>query len=97
VSQASSSRAELLERLRGCIGLRVAWRGETLQLQDILATEGRLVLRSQDAAATLQADQHGDPRRRTPVLRELPVLSEDGTNPSEVAEALLRVLAEQQR
>lgn len=95
MSQAGRSRAEeLLEQLRGCIGYRVAWRGETLQLQDILAAEARLVLRAPDAAATLQADQHGDPRRRTPVLRELPALSEDGTGPSEIAEALLQAASE---
>lgn len=95
MSQAGRSRAELLTRLRDCVGCRVVWHGETLQLQDILAAEGRLVFRALDAASTLQADQHGDPRRRTPVLRELPALSDDGTQPSEIAEALLKAATEQ--
>lgn len=89
------SRAQLLERLRGCIGYRLVWGGETLELQDILSAEARLVLRAIDAGATLQVDQHGDPRRHAPVLRELPALSDDGTRPSQIAEALLRAVTEQ--
>lgn len=88
------SRAELLQRLRGCIGRRLAWGGETLELQDILPAEAHLVLRAVAAGTALQADQHGDPRRRAPVLRELPALSDDGACPSGIAEALLRGLPE---
>lgn len=90
MSESGSSRAALVECLRGCIGRRVTWRGETLQLQDILAAEARLVFSAPNSAATLQADQHGDPRRRAPVLRELPALNDRGTGPSEIAEALLQ-------
>lgn len=94
MTAADASRAELLARLRGCIGHRLVWEGETLELQDILPAEALLVLRAVDAGTALQADQHGDPRRRAPVLRELPALSDDGACPSEIAEALLRGLPE---
>lgn len=81
-----------MTRLRARIGARVRVEGRDWVLHDVLTREARIVLRA--AAAddrTLQADQHGDPRRIAPVFREEPVYAAgSGSNePAEIAACIL--------
>lgn len=81
-----------MTRLRARIGARVRVEGREWVLHDVLTRDARIVLRA--AAAddrALQADQHGDPRRVAPVLREEPVYApgSGGNEPAEVAACIL--------
>ncbi|MCK5771852.1 hypothetical protein [Algiphilus sp.] len=83
-----------MTRLRARIGARLRVDGRDWVLHDVLTREARLVLRATASDhRALQADQHGDPRRLAPVLREEPVYAGDrGSN--EPAEIAARILAQ---
>lgn len=63
-----------------------------MRLIDVLTEEALLVFELEDASPSLQADQHGDARRRTRALCELPAFTDDVDNnaalPTQAALAL---------
>lgn len=85
--------AQLLTQLRACRGLCIHYEGEGLELRDVINAEGLLIFHRYEAADQLQADQHGDPRRLAPGLREIPALAPNGAGPSEAAKRLLTARA----
>lgn len=75
--------------MRARLGAGVQCGSSAFALEDVLEREGVLVLRAQDKPRVLQADQHGDPRRHVPALREEPILDPVSKQPSEVTQRLL--------
>jgi len=62
---------------------------DTLQLEDVLERDGVVVLRALGRPRVLQADQHGDPRRHAPALREEPIIDPRTAEPSGIVQRLL--------
>jgi hypothetical protein len=69
---------ELLTRLRTHLGRRYQHAGRNWRLVEVLATDGRLVLESQDPEPPIQADQYGNPAFRAPEHLELALFTEGG-------------------
>ena len=88
---------ELYQGLRRLLGQTVEYRGHPLQVIDVLSDGPTLVLADQDTE--IQADLHGDPRRRVQKTFSIAALDSSGEhlNPL-LAESLsagqLRLLSE---
>jgi hypothetical protein len=67
------------EQLRSMIGLRLRHEGIVCQVIEVLEDGPALVLQSIHEAPTIQANQHGEATRRTPVIYTVPVLNHDKT------------------
>jgi hypothetical protein len=68
-----------LDQLRSMIGLRLRHQGVLCQVIEVLEDGPSLVLQSIKEAPTIQANQHGEATRRTPVTYTVPVLNHDKT------------------
>lgn len=82
---------ELLTRLRTHLGRRCQHAGRHWRLVEILATDGRLVLESQDPEPPIQADQYGNAAFRAPEHLELALFT-DGGEPTTDLTQLLQAL-----
>lgn len=67
-----------LSQLRGMIGQRVNYQGQTCVVIEVLEQDIELVLQV-EAQQTIQPDQYGEARRRVPDTITIPVLSQDRT------------------
>lgn len=63
-----------IQQLRGMIGVEVMHNGIHCQVIEVLEDGPSIVLQSQQHAS-IQANQHGDPHRRTPTTFTVPVLN----------------------
>ena len=68
-----------LKQLRSMIGLRLRHQGILCQVIEVLEDGPSLVLQSFQEAPTIQANQHGEANRRTPVTYTVPVLNHEKT------------------
>ena len=68
-----------LDQLRSMIGLRLRYEGILCQVIEVLDDGPSLVLQSMNEAPAIQANQHGEATRRTPVTYTVPVLTPDKT------------------
>ena len=68
-----------LDQLRSMIGLRLRHQGILCQGIEVLEDGPSLILQSFQEAPTIQANQHGEATRRTPVTYTVPVLNPDKT------------------
>ncbi len=65
-------------RLRMLLGLRLDWDGCRWEVIEVLTEGPTVVLRAADGRRAIQPNQHGEALRRTPAMREVPVLDADG-------------------
>jgi hypothetical protein len=77
-------------RLRNIVGQRFQYLGKNWMAIDILPDEGRLVLAASDAGNPIQADQYGQPTRRSPETLMIPLY---GETEETLSEELLELLA----
>jgi hypothetical protein len=68
-----------LDQLRSMIGLRLMHQGIACQVIEVLEDGPSLVLQSSHEKPAIQANQHGEANRRTPVTYTIPVLNHDKT------------------
>jgi hypothetical protein len=68
-----------LEQLRSMIGLRLMHQGIACQVIEVLEDGPSLVLQSRHEKPAIQANQHGEATRRTPVTYTIPVLNQEKT------------------
>lgn len=80
----------LLQTLGTLVGRETELEGVRLQVIEILDAPPlpRVVLGEPQGQAEIQADQHGDPRRRTRRTHTLSLTDEDGTDLNPVIRAL---------
>lgn len=67
-----------LSQLRGMIGQRVAFQGQSCLIIEVLEQDTELVLQIEEHQ-TIQLDQYGDARRVVPEIMTIPVLTADKT------------------
>ena len=68
-----------LDQLRGMIGLRLLHQGILCRVIEVLEDGPSLVLQSINEEPSIQANQHGEATRRTPVSYTVPVLNDTQT------------------
>ena len=66
------------EKLRSLIGHRVHHCGQDCTVIEVLDDEPSVVLQCDKGADVIQPDQFGDPARRVPATRTVPVFGPDG-------------------
>ena len=84
---------QLMKRLRALIGSRFHYLKQDWSLVEILVEEGTLVLSSLEKHAPIQADQYGQPARRSPENLVIPVFNPEGDG---LSDELLELLANKQ-
>ncbi|MEJ2361482.1 MAG: hypothetical protein P8Z75_08650 [Gammaproteobacteria bacterium] len=67
-----------LSQLRGMIGQRVIYQGQTCLVIEVLEQDTELVLQIEEQH-TIQPDQYGEARRVVPGTITIPVLTQDKT------------------
>ncbi|MCA1805410.1 MAG: hypothetical protein LC646_08785 [Xanthomonadaceae bacterium] len=70
----------LTTRLRGLIGSRLRYQGQSCRVIELLEPGLVLILQCENADGVIQANQYGDATRRVPRTINLPVLNEDGSD-----------------
>jgi hypothetical protein len=68
-----------IDQLRSMIGLRLLYQGILCRVIEVLEDGPSLVLQSIDEEPSIQANQHGEANRRTPVSYTVPVLNDTQT------------------
>jgi len=68
-----------LDQLRSMIGLRLLYQGILCRVIEVLEDGPSLVLQSIEEEPSIQANQHGEATRRTPVSYTVPVLNDTQT------------------
>ena len=68
-----------LDQLRGMIGLHLLHQGIPCRVIEVLEDGPSLVLQSINEEPSIQANQHGEATRRTPVSYTVPVLNDTQT------------------
>ena len=68
-----------LDQLRGMIGLHLLRQGIPCRVIEVLEDGPSLVLQSIHEEPSIQANQHGEATRRTPVSYTVPVLNDTHT------------------
>ncbi|MES9844126.1 MAG: hypothetical protein ABW162_15160 [Candidatus Sedimenticola sp. PURPLELP] len=76
---------QLIERLRQLIGNHVRYLQQNWTLIEILADQGAIVLSSLDSESPIQADQYGQPARRSPETLLVPLFDANTDNYTEEA------------
>jgi len=67
------------EQMREMIGLKVRYHACFCQVIEILEDGPCIVLKDLEAQTSIQADQHGEARRRVPITYTVMILSDDRT------------------
>ena len=67
-----------IDRLRALIGRQLDHAGHRCEVLEILEEEQAVVLCCLSGDTVIQADQHGEPRRRVPETYTIPVFGPDG-------------------
>ena len=66
-----------VENLRNLIGQEVDYDGRRCQVIEILEDGPALILQHKESLTKIQADQHGEARRKVPSIITIPVLDHD--------------------
>ena len=62
-----------IDYLRNLIGVRARYHGALFEIIEVLEDGPSLVLQDCEKHTTIQADQHGEARRRVPLTMTLPI------------------------